>query len=98
MERRFADALESRLDQVEDRGFAEITSKELARWYGRQRIGKGVWQDIIERWVERTDEPLLVSEVENSNTFLFVWGEGLTCKDDNDGWLRPIDDFVRRAP
>lgn len=95
MERRFVDALEFRFDQVEDRGFAEITGDELLRWYGRQRIGKGVWEDIKERWAERTDEPLLVTET--GKAYLFVWGQGLTCKDDDDAWLRPIDDFVRRA-
>ena len=55
MDRRFATALEFRLDQVEDIGFALITFEEILRWFDRQRITKGVWQDIQDRWAERTE-------------------------------------------
>jgi hypothetical protein len=86
MEKRFADALEFRLDEVEDRRFAEVTWDELLRWYDRQRVTKAVWQDIMERWEERTEDPLLVYERRDS--YILVSGEGITVS--GDAWLKPV--------
>lgn len=45
-----------RLEQVADRGHAEITDKELRRWYRNERIASGIWQDIDEHWADIFDQ------------------------------------------
>jgi hypothetical protein len=94
MDRRFATALDFRLDEVEDIGFARITFAEMLRWFDRQRITKGVWQEIEDRWTERTNVPLLVSE--GSGFYVLAWGEGV--EPGNGCWLTPIAKFAQTVP
>lgn len=93
MDRRFLAALDFRFDEVEDIGFARITFDEILRWYDRKRITKGVWQDIQDRWADRTDVPLLIGEA--SGAYILAWGEGLEAKQDS--WLKPIDEYAKRS-
>jgi hypothetical protein len=93
MEKRFAAEIKSRFEQIEDFGFATLRSAELKRWYGRERLGKGVWRDIEDRWLEMEFEvPLLVGIIETGWTL--AWGKGLKAADDS--WLRPVGEFAQR--
>ena len=56
MLRRLEDALMQRIDAVAWRGFAFIEWWELNSWYGAERIGKGVWRDLRDRFSEAADE------------------------------------------
>lgn len=70
----------NRLEQVLDRGFTEITDRELRRWYGQERIGVTVWRDIYERWMELHPDPMSEASVLTAGTghgYIFARGDGL---------------------
>jgi hypothetical protein len=73
MDRRFINELQLRFDSIEDRGFCHFTTLELKRWFDRQRIGKGIWLEIQEKWQDRSDVPLLVGD-NGDGTFSLFWG------------------------
>lgn len=50
MKRRHAAELTRRLEEVYHRGFAQVEFWEAYLWWQRERIGKGVYQDLLERW------------------------------------------------
>ena len=50
--KRMEDALLQRIDAVAWRGFAFVETWELNAWYGAERIGKGVWRDLRDRFAE----------------------------------------------
>jgi hypothetical protein len=84
MDRRNADNLKNLFDRVHDEGAALLTSKQLLRWWGRQRMTPSIWADLNERWEENFDVPLLIGTTDTG--FLLVWGEAK--------WLRPLTDWA----
>lgn len=71
----------NRLEQVIDRGYAEITDKDLRRWYGQERIGVSVWRDIYERWMELHEDPqaeMVTLTAGTGHGYVFMRGDGLS--------------------
>lgn len=56
MIKRHEDALAQRIDEVAEKGFSYIEWWELALWLEKERIGKGVWKDLYDRFKERTED------------------------------------------
>lgn len=83
MERRFVAKLAGRFDNVEDRGVSYLTDQEVSRWWERQRITRSIWQDLQERWAERSEVPLKIAY--RAGRYLLVSGE--------EGWLQPIEEW-----
>ena len=52
MLRRYEDALSNRLDKVAEHGWAFIAWWEMYLWYNVDRLGKNVWRDIRDRFME----------------------------------------------
>lgn len=50
MLKRFEDSLARKIDEVALKGFSFIEWWELKSWYERDRISKGVWRDIYDRF------------------------------------------------
>ena len=74
---RHRDELLKRLERVEDLGSCEIKLSELKRWYGRERLTKAVWADLLDRWAEVEEEAqLLIGHGEGVITLLY--NDGLT--------------------
>jgi len=70
----------NRLERVLDRGCAEITDRELRRWYGQERVGVTVWRDIYERWMELHPDPEAEASILTAGTgygYIFMRGDGL---------------------
>ena len=94
MDRRYKDILQSRFDDLEDKGFTVVTPDELKRWYERERITKTVWQDIEERWKERDDEtPVMVGD--NPGGWTLIYARGLTAE--KNAWFRPIAELSQSS-
>lgn len=84
---RHANVLMSRLERVEDIGCAEIRKAELLLWYDRDRITKGVWADVHEKWTEVGGEvPLLVGDADGC--WVLIYGKGLNVL--KEAWLDDI--------
>ena len=89
MQKRFEQELEFRFDKLADDGAVTITNSELYRWYGRERITKGVWEDIEARWEKRDEDSVLfVGKNDESANYTIIWGQGLTA--DEDAYFQPI--------
>jgi len=87
MQKRFEHELEFRLDEVADKGAVTVTNQELYRWFERERITRGVWEDIEGRWEKRDeDAPLFVGN--NEHSFTFIWGAGLSAE--SNAYFQPI--------
>lgn len=56
MLKRHEDALAQRIDTVAWKGFSFIEWWELKSWYEKDRIGKGVWRDLYDRFKEIADD------------------------------------------
>lgn len=56
MLKRFEDSLAQRIDAVAWKGFSFIEWWELKSWYEKDRIGKGVWRDIYDRFKSIADD------------------------------------------
>jgi hypothetical protein len=94
MQKRFEYELESRLDEVADKGATTITYQELYRWFERERITRSVWEDIEARWEKREeDAPLFVGNNDNSHTL--IWGAGLQAN--SDAYFQPIAELAGTA-
>jgi hypothetical protein len=76
---RHRDELLKRLERVSDLGTCEIRYAELRIWYGRERLTKTVWADILDLWSEIRDneDELLVGPGEGLITLLY--NDGLTA-------------------
>ena len=79
---RHRDVLLRRLERVVDLGSCEIRYAELRLWYGRERLTKAVWADVLDRWTEVEDDAhLLVGPGEGVITLLY--NDGLTISGDS---------------
>lgn len=78
----------NRLERVKDLGSCEIRLAELKKWYGRERITKSVWMDLIEQWTEisNNDSSLLIGPGEGIYTI--IYNDGLSVPDDS--WWQDI--------
>lgn len=56
MQKRHADQVMSRLDELYANGTTSISYGELYHWYEVQKIKKTPWRDIKARWAELLDE------------------------------------------
>jgi len=56
MLKRHEDALAQRIDTVAWKGFSFIEWWELKSWYEKDRIGKGIWRDLYDRFKEIADD------------------------------------------
>ncbi len=56
MQKRHADQVWDRLDQLYANGTTSISYGELYHWYDVQKIKKTPWRDIQTRWAELLDE------------------------------------------
>ena len=56
MQKRHQDALTQRIEEVVHRGHTRIEWWEIYLWYEAQRIGKGIWRDLKERFDEMADD------------------------------------------
>jgi len=88
---RHLNELMARLERVEDIGFAEIRKNELLRWYGRDRLTKGVWADVYEKWQEVAEEPILLVG-DSDGVWVLAFGSGMTTS--NDSWLKEVRDLA----
>ncbi|MBS4047288.1 MAG: hypothetical protein KG075_13165 [Alphaproteobacteria bacterium] len=102
MQQRHINEIMLRLEQLSDTGAATIRTTELMNWYGQVRITVGIWRDLLakweellERWGEDKDMPLLVSATYHGDTYIFIWGEGLTLT--KDAWLEDIRDLAKNG-
>lgn len=76
---RHQNELIARLEHVFDRGYSEIRSTELYRWYGRDRLTKNVWQDILEKWqIVTDDQEISLFYGKYDETFVFIYADGLS--------------------
>lgn len=88
---RHRDELLKRLERVGDLGSCEIRYPELKLWYGRERITKTVWADLLDRWAEVSeDTPLLVGNGDGIITL--IDGDGLTVSADS--WWEDLRDWA----
>lgn len=77
MQKRHADQLLNRLDQLYTHGNTFISWAELYYWYGIERLTKGPWKDIQSHWAEILDDrnekylDPLVSEKQGGLLFFF---------------------------
>ena len=84
---RHMNELMTRLDRAGEIGCAEIRKNELLLWYGRDRMTKGIWADIYEKWNElEIDSPLLVGD--SDGVWVLAYGEGLTVT--ADAWFKDV--------
>lgn len=76
------------LEAVVDLGCGVIRKERLKMWYGAERIAKGTYEDIYERWTEDLEQvqPLFIAE--SLGEYVLVWGQGLTAS--SDSWLKDI--------
>ncbi len=56
MNKRHADQLMARLDELYANGTTSISWGELYHWYQVQRINKSPWRDIKARWEQLLEE------------------------------------------
>lgn len=92
---RHMNELLSRLEMVEDLGCATVRKGELLRWYGQDRISVNIWRDILDKWEEIADAPLLVGGISvEDDPLVFIWGQGL--KDSEQSWFKNITRLARR--
>lgn len=82
---RHRDELLRRLEHVIDSGSCEIKIIEIKRWYGRDRITKTVWADVLDHWSEVTDDDAALLVGEEDGTYTFIYGDGLTVAE-NSWW------------
>jgi hypothetical protein len=61
MQKRHEDTLTARMEKIWGYGWVFIFWWELYTWYDVQRIGKNVWRDLRDRFLE--DNPKLKSEM-----------------------------------
>jgi hypothetical protein len=86
---RHANELYQILERVEDVGCAEVRKNQLLLWFGRDRLTKAVWQDVVEKWDEVSDDPtLLVGDA--GDTWVFVYGKGLIPSATVEPWLKDV--------
>ena len=79
---RHRDELLKRLERVDDLGSCEIRYSELKLWYGRERLTKTVWADLLDRWAEVSeDSQLLVGPGEGIITL--IYSDGLVVSADS---------------
>jgi hypothetical protein len=79
---RHRDELLKRLERVSDLGSCEIRYAELKLWYGRERITKAVWADVLDRWTEvAEDTQLLVGPGDGIITL--IYNDGLIVSDES---------------
>ena len=84
MRNRHANQLLTRLERVDDVGCAEIRKGELLTWYGRERMTKNVWIDLVQKWEEISDTRLLVGDSEG--VWVLIYGKGMATS--KTSWLR----------
>ena len=79
---RHRDELLKRLERVSDLGSCQIRLAELKLWYGRERLTKAVWVDLLDRWAEvDEDTGLLVGPGEGVITL--IYNDGLIASEDS---------------
>jgi len=91
MERRHLDALNTRFDEVADKGFSTITWSEVMRWWDRKRETASIWLDLQERWEDRDFRgdknkkvPLLINH--QRGVYTLLWGEA--------DWFVPVSEWA----
>lgn len=94
MQKRFEHELEFRFDEVADKGATTITNQELYRWFERERITRGVWEDIEARW-EKRDEEAELFVGNNDVSYTLIWGAGLTAN--STSYFQPIAELAGTA-
>jgi hypothetical protein len=76
-----AGRIRNMLDDVAVNGAACISAEKLVRMYGQNRLTKGIWRDLAERWEHLAEEwgydvppELLIGHDPNSNMICFAYG------------------------
>jgi hypothetical protein len=85
---RHKNELLSRLERVNELGSCEIRIAELKLWYDRERITKGVWADVLEKWEEvgNDDTQLLIGQGEG--IYSLIYNDGLTPSEES--WWKDL--------
>jgi hypothetical protein len=85
---RHKNELLTRLERVNELGSCEIRIAELKLWYDRERITKGVWADVLEKWEEigSDDTQLLIGQGEG--VYSLIYNDGLTVSEES--WWKDL--------
>lgn len=85
---RHKNELLTRLERVNELGSCEIRIAELKLWYDRERITKGVWADVLEKWEEigSDDTQLLIGQGEG--VYSLIYNDGLTASEES--WWKDL--------
>jgi CRISPR/Cas system CSM-associated protein Csm5 (group 7 of RAMP superfamily) len=85
---RHKNELLNRLERVNELGSCEIRTAELKLWYDRERITKGVWADVLEKWEEvgNDDTQLLIGQGEGF--YSLIYNDGLTPSEES--WWKDL--------
>ena len=74
---RHKNELLTRLERVSELGSCEIRVAELKLWYDRERITKGVWSDVLEKWEEVGGEDTHLFIGQGEGIYSLIWNDGL---------------------
>ena len=92
---RHSNELFSRLERIDTVGVTEIRKSEIRLWYQQDRISKGIWRDILDKWTEiDSDKQNKVMVGEADDTYVFVWGQGLSEVKKGKAWLKNLSDLA----
>lgn len=77
MLKRYEDSLSQRIDSVAWKGFSFIEWWELKSWYNKDRIGKGVWRDLYDRFKEIADDKAELYLYQADSGVMLIHSDGL---------------------
>ena len=87
--------LSNRLDRIVTVGVSEIRKSELLLWYDQERVSKGIWRDILEKWVlvqpEKQNKVMVGIE---DDTYVFIWAQGLSEVKKGGAWFKNLTDLA----
>lgn len=81
------------LELVADFGIATVPKSQVVRWYGQERLSRGIWRDVEEKWREELDEEAALLVADSDGILLFVYGDGLTSS--KDAWFQPVSALAK---
>lgn len=84
----------TRLETLQELGACQIRIAELKRWYGRERLTKGVWVDLLENWEEisKGDGGIFIGQ--GDGIYTLIYSNGLTISDKS--WWVDILDLAKQ--
>jgi len=78
------------LRSVHDQGCGTVRANVLKGWFGLNNASKTIWREILERWRDISEVPLLVGQ--GDGVFSFAYGEGL--KVEEGAWFHDIESWT----